>query len=287
MERTYPGGPLNQVPKHSHIGAMLEYVANRYQDKVFMRQPDGESITFADLRDGVDRVALGLLELDANPVAGILGDNGIGWAVAFLAVLRCGGIAVPIDRELPSPEVNTILHYAGAKVLFLSSRLSPAVSEHAGGHGRKIHRIALDGGDAGADAWDMEALARSGASSPLSLPEDPGLDSPAVISYTSGTMGQAKGVVLSARNLLSDLRGMLQAVGLRHDEVFLSVLPMHHMYECVCGFLCPLSHGCTVVICRGLRYIAEDLAAAGATLMLGVPLLWESMYRRVMEAWEF
>jgi len=129
----------------------------------------------------------------------------------------------------------------------------------------------------------LESLLDAGASSEARFPLVNGGDDIALISYTSGTMGAAKGVVLSHRNILSDLRQMLQAVGLVHDEVFLSVLPMHHMYECVCGFLCPLCHGCTIYFCRGLRYVAEDLADAHATLILGVPLLWENMYRKIQD----
>ena len=283
MERNYPGGPLNEVPEYTGIGSMLDAVAELYGGRVFMSEPDGRSITYSALREKVQKVARGLLELEEKPVVGVLGDNGIDWAVSFLAALRCGGVAVPVDRELPMGEVHTILHYADVNVFAFHSRFAEDVADHLVRHGDCIRRVVM-GGPAGEGMETLPALEEKGAASGMPLPSGTEVDKPAVISYTSGTMGQAKGVVLTQRNLLSDLRGMLQAVGLRHDEVFLSVLPMHHMYECVCGFLCPLSHGCSVVVARGLRHIAEDLASSRATLMLGVPLLWESMYRRIMES---
>jgi len=283
VERNYPGGPLNEVPEYTGIGSMLDAVAELYGGRVFMSEPDGRSITYSALREKVQKVARGLLELEEKPVVGVLGDNGIDWAVSFLAALRCGGVAVPVDRELPMGEVHTILHYADVNVFAFHSRFAEDVADHLVRHGDCIRRVVM-GGPAGEGMETLPALEEKGAASGMPLPSSTGADEPAVISYTSGTMGQAKGVVLTQRNLLSDLRGMLQAVGLRHDEVFLSVLPMHHMYECVCGFLCPLSHGCSVVVARGLRHIAEDLASSRATLMLGVPLLWESMYRRIMES---
>jgi len=283
VERNYPGGPLNEVPEYTGIGSMLDAVAELYGGRVFMSEPDGRSITYSALREKVQKVARGLLELEEKPVVGVLGDNGIDWAVSFLAALRCGGVAVPVDRELPMGEVHTILHYADVNVFAFHSRFAEDVADHLVRHGDCIRRVVM-GGPAGEGMETLPALEEKGAASGMPLPSGTEVDKPAVISYTSGTMGQAKGVVLTQRNLLSDLRGMLQAVGLRHDEVFLSVLPMHHMYECVCGFLCPLSHGCSVVVARGLRHIAEDLASSRATLMLGVPLLWESMYRRIMES---
>jgi len=283
VERNYPGGPLNEVPEYTGIGSMLDAVAELYGGRVFMSEPDGRSITYSALREKVQKVARGLLELEEKPVVGVLGDNGIDWAVSFLAALRCGGVAVPVDRELPMGEVHTILHYADVNVFAFHSRFAEDVADHLVRHGDCIRRVVM-GGPAGEGMETLPALEEKGAASGIPLPSGTEVEKPAVISYTSGTMGQAKGVVLTQRNLLSDLRGMLQAVGLRHDEVFLSVLPMHHMYECVCGFLCPLSHGCSVVVARGLRHIAEDLASSRATLMLGVPLLWESMYRRIMES---
>jgi len=283
VERNYPGGRLNEVPEYTSIGSMLDTVAELYGGRVFMREADGRSITYAALREKVQKVARGLLELEKRPVVGVLGDNGIDWAVSFLAALRCGGVAVPVDRELPMGEIHTILHYADVNVFAFHSRFAEDVTQHLRRHGDCIRQVVMSG-PPGEGMDTLPALEEKGAASEIPLPSSTGADEPAVISYTSGTMGQAKGVVLTQRNLLSDLRGMLQAVGLRHDEVFLSVLPMHHMYECVCGFLCPLSHGCSVVVARGLRHIAEDLASSRATLMLGVPLLWESMYRRIMES---
>ena len=280
MGRDFPGGPLNPVPRYRSIGDMLDSSAQKWAGRVFMRQSDGVEISFVGLRDRVETVARGLLELQDRPVVGVLGDNGIDWATAFLAALRCGGVAVPIDRELPMAEVHTILHYAGANVLAYSARFAEDVEDRIRPHADCIEPVVMDGAAGGVRTLDGLA----GEDGRLPTPAETDTDAPAVISYTSGTMGRAKGVVLSQRNLLSDLRGMLQAVALRHDEVFLSVLPSHHMYECVCGFLCPLSHGCSVVVSRGLRHIAEDLAEARATLMLGVPLLWESMYRRIMDS---
>ncbi|MBN1433143.1 AMP-binding protein, partial [Candidatus Fermentibacterales bacterium] len=144
-----------------------------------------------------------------------------------------------------------------------------------------VRLVRGNGGVAGAGPVPMEELEAIGRGRPL--PDPPGPEDIAAICYTSGTMGRAKGVVLTHSNICSVINQMLRLVDLRRDDVFLSVLPVHHTYECTCGLLAPMHMQATVAFCRGLRHVAEDLAGSGATVMLGVPLLWESMYRRVID----
>ncbi len=261
---------------------MLAGSVSTYGSKPFLRErtADGSwnSLSFDEFGRNVDSLARALLQHQEKPVVGIAGSNSAAWVTVMLATLRAGGISVPIDRELPVSEMHAILHYSGANMFFfdpaITSEVAAAMPERSEGL-FTLRRSSETG------LSSMEDLISSGAASSAALPSPAGGDDIAVISYTSGTMGAAKGVVLSHANILSDLRQMLQSVGLQHDEVFLSVLPLHHMYECVCGMLCPLCHGCTVYFCRGLRHVADDLASARATLILGVPLLWENMYRKI------
>lgn len=282
---TYPGGPLREVRRFGSVPAMLDASAEKWGDRVFMREtaPDGGTVevTFSRIREMAESFAMGLLELGERPVVALTGRNGIQWAVAFLGTLKAGGVAVPIDRELPPADISAIIHYSEAGVFVFDGAFQDEVKGLAGtGKTRcEAHFVMNCPGDPLFPT--IEQLMERGSCRPGPLPAGSDTDDPAVISYTSGTMGSAKGVVLSHGNILSDIQMMLSSALIGNDEVFLSVLPFHHMYECVCGFLCPLQHGCTVVISRGLRCIAEDLSANGITIMLGVPLLWEGMYRRI------
>ncbi|HNU75731.1 MAG TPA: AMP-binding protein, partial [Deltaproteobacteria bacterium] len=219
------------------------------------------------------------ISISERPVVGLTGSNSVAWATVFMATLRAGGIIVPIDKELPAAEIHTILHYSGASMLFHDAQMPQDLQASIQSKQVRVFQMRSQSKSGNS----LESLLEAGASSDAAFPLVNGGDDIALISYTSGTMGAAKGVMLSHRNILSDLRQMLQAVALVHDEVFLSVLPMHHMYECVCGFLCPICHGCTIYFCRGLRHVAEDLLDTRATVILGVPLLWENMYRRIQE----
>lgn len=245
---------------------------------------DGKAVdvSFQHIREMAEAFARGLLELGEKPVVAVTGRNGIHWAVAFLGTLKAGGVVVPIDKELSPADISAIIHYSGAGIFVFDGTFQEAVQGlvRAGKAHCRSHFV-MNCGDKPLFTT-IEQLIEKGNGSTRVLPADTDSTDVAVISYTSGTMGAAKGVVLAHGNILSDIQMMLSSAYIENDEVFLSVLPFHHMYECVCGFLCPLQHGCTVVISRGLRYILDDLSQHGITLMLGVPLLWEGMYRRII-----
>ena len=104
----------------------------------------------------------------------------------------------------------------------------------------------------------------------------------AVIIFTSGTLGRAKGVMLSQKNLASNLMDMVSLFGgIFPEDKFLSILPMHHTYECTCGMLCPLFSGASVHYARSLKTIVEDLQKSKATILLGIPLLYDKMFKAI------
>jgi long-chain acyl-CoA synthetase len=106
----------------------------------------------------------------------------------------------------------------------------------------------------------------------------------AAILFTSGSLGKAKGVMLSQFNIASNISAMSAAVRVYPEDRFLSVLPIHHAYECTCGFLCPLYNGASVSYARSLKTVVDDLKSSKATMLLAVPLLYDKMFRRIMKA---
>jgi long-chain acyl-CoA synthetase len=260
-------------------------VAEKLPKKIAFSEPDStgnyHSITYRDLRRKVDAIARAILEMCEKPVVGITGNNSIAWAVTYLATLRAGGIVVPIDRELPVPEMLTILHYSGANMMFFDERYAEDLADKL--PGRNIKMVAMNTPHRGGIPTHDD-LIRNGLESAVVLPDTWNCDVPASICYTSGTTGQAKGVMLSQNNLLANIRQMEHVIDMQDDDVFLSILPVHHTFECTCGFLFPLTCGASIYICRGIRYIAEDMINSRATILLAVPLLWEAMYRKIYNA---
>ncbi|PIE52219.1 AMP-dependent synthetase [Candidatus Fermentibacteria bacterium] len=287
-KKDYPGGPLRNIKRYTAIPLMLEASALKYDTRAFMRERsmDGKvrEVSFHEIMELAHDFARGLIDsAGSSPIVAVSGKNCIDWAVTFLGTLCAGGIVVPIDRELPAADISGILHYSGATVFVFDSSMEEELSDHIHSGKSACSRHFVMNGTGSGRFSSFDLIVSAGRGSPAELPQPQNQSDTAVISYTSGTMGAAKGVVLSHGNILSDLQMMLASVYIASDEVFLSVLPFHHMYECVCGFLCPLQHGCTVAISRGLRDILEDLSLNNVTMVLGVPLLWEGMYRRIME----
>ena len=282
MNRTIPGGPLNPSPELASIPEMIHRTASRLPDRVAVREPAElgkfRSINYAQLSNNMDWLARGILEMQSKPVAGIVGGNSISWYTAYLAVHRAGGIAVPIDPALPEADMHTILHYSGANMLFHDA-------DYAGWFDglKDITQITMNAGF-NDSLTGLSSVLRKGRLSKVELPSAYDIHKPAVISYTSGTTGLAKGVVHSQNSILSDLRQTVNFILLDEKDIFLSVLPVHHMYEGTCGFLLPFAMGAEIAIAHGLRYVVDDLAATRASVLIAVPLLWETMYRRIMDS---
>ena len=105
-----------------------------------------------------------------------------------------------------------------------------------------------------------------------------------VLIFTSGTTSNSKGVMICNRNLAENINAITAYVRLYPSDRLFSVLPLHHTYESTIGFLYPLSQGASVAICEGLRYILPDMKESSPTAMLGVPLLIETLYKKIMES---
>jgi len=279
--------PLFEVPKIATYADLLATPQARCGDKVALEDLTPTPIprvTFAELLDLVGRFgrALRRLGLAERDHVAILAENRVQWGIAYLAAVTANLVAVPIDKSLQENEIVTILHASNAKAVVYSETTRDTVLTLA--HAARDIRFLVD-----MDLAEREGKAHSMAAMIAAEPPAAGFaatdpEAVAVIVYTSGSMGRAKGVMLSQRNVTANLEGMLSMIELYPEDRFLSVLPLHHTYECTCGFLCPLLAGASVHYARSLKTVVEDLQRVRATILLAVPLLYEKMYRRVQAA---
>lgn len=269
---------------------ILRNNSDRFGDATCMKRFDGErfvDISYKQFADKALRIGRGLLALglsDGDKV-GILSENRPEWGASYLGVLSAGCINVPLDALLKMSGWSHILRDSQARALIVSRSLIPEFELVFGDLPDLEFLICMD--DPGPDSMAiyLDELEAKGEHYQGELP-DPGPSDLAAIIYTSGTTGQAKGVMLTHRNIVSDIEGVLQMIELRSDDNFLSVLPIHHTFECTGGFLTPFVGGACVTYARGLasKLIVEDIRNNKATVLLGVPLLFEKMHAGLMKA---
>jgi long-chain acyl-CoA synthetase len=239
-----------------------------------------EKISFREFGQDVLALSAQLSEkgLQGRRVA-VIGDNSYQWVLAYFATLFIGSVVVPLDRELLKPEILNLLGTAKCEAVFYDKKYEEAVRESGLAHAflmRKYYRN--DGG--AARALD---LGRAPAPAQLQAARDfvPDPGALACIMFTSGTTGEAKGVMHSHYTLGKNVLDIHEALGFKNTDSTVSILPMHHCFESRMGIAAELSQGVRIAIGDGLKYIYRNVEEAEATILLCVPLLLESVHRRI------
>ncbi len=213
----------------------------------------------------------------------LLAENGAEWAITYLAVTAAGAAIVPLDTQLRENEIRNLVLHSESSFLVVSRSLADAFSGDIELPGVRVISI---GAGAARNGYPFEDALAEGAR--LIAAGDRRFherraavrpDDIAAICYTSGTMGQPKGVVLLHRNIASDVESCAGRIPFNGNDVFLCILPLFHTYATTTNLLAPLSVGASVFFGRSLksRDIRDDIAREGVTVLLGVPLLFERM----------
>lgn len=207
-----------------------------------------------------------------------------------MAILCGVGIAVPTDRELPINELENVIKRSRATAIIYSSRKADDIKKIRENIPNVEYFIemksdkVLDGKDVGIKHLVEigKNIIKSGNDSFSKIEIEP--DEFKVLIFTSGTTSNSKGVMISNRNLAENINAVTAYVRLYPTDMLFSVLPLHHTYESTIGFLYPISQGAGIAVCQGLRYIVSDLQEAKPTAILVVPLLVETIYKKINES---
>ncbi len=276
------------------LDAFAETVA-RVPSREFVRHHDGSgfvAVTYADFARQVARLARGLigLGLAAGDRVAIVSENRIEWALADYAAMSVGAVTAPLYPTLPPSQIAYILQDCEARAVVVStSEQAAKVAEILPDCPTVEHVIAMEadavddlptavtfdslgeGSDAG---HDDELVARRQAM---------GADDTVTLIYTSGTTGNPKGVILSHRNFLSNVASGLAVLRITQEDLFLSFLPLCHVFERMAGHYLPMVAGACVAYSRGLRYLVDELREVSPTVMACVPRFYESLQERVLK----
>jgi long-chain acyl-CoA synthetase len=215
----------------------------------------------------------------------LLGETRYEWYLSYLATVTGFGVVVPLDKELPDGELQSLLERSEADILIYSQSKKRSVDNIRPNLDGVTTFICMDPTEEDLYIWDLiekgQAIRDSGDLSFDDAPID--REKMGILLFTSGTTAKSKAVMLSHKNICKNLMAMCSMLYIDEKDVFLSVLPIHHTYECTCGFLCQFYRGCTVAVCDGLRYIVQNLKESKASMILVVPLMLEMFYKRIIK----
>lgn len=262
-------------PIFTTLTELYNFSTSRYSRRTASEFADGSSrYTYAQFKDSCDNISriLSNFGIGATDKVAILSENMPNWSVAFFAITAFGRIAVPMLADLSHDEVENILAHSEAKAIFISKKQLGKLGEATV---KKLNLVI--------DIEDFSFIKATGESytcdGKVSVPTP--LDIAAIL-YTSGTTGNAKGVMLSHRNFCFNVLSSWYSFRIRRKDVFLSILPMAHTYELSIGMLYPFAMGARVAYLQKVptpTILISTLKHIRPTAMLSVPLIIEKIYK--------
>lgn len=278
------------------IKNILETSAELYGDKpLFLQKFDKnkpfQEISYSKVLADVNALGTALIELGLKGKhIGVIGKNCYEWAESYLAVVGGTGVVVPLDKELnedelaqltASGELSAVItmdkHYDIFKRIkdrddnILEFVINVGMHSHEKENKGLLswHKLREHGYEL-VEAGDRNFIDAEIINTDM-----------AIILFTSGTTGTSKGVMLNNKNICSNVMVAQTFLNIEVGDVFFSVLPIHHTYECTCTFIESMYCGATMAFCQGLKHIVKDLQEVKPHLMLAVPLIYENFYSKI------
>lgn len=258
------------------LSRLYEYATTAHADRQFTQFYDTKEggYTYSGFKDACDSISKLMAQygLGSGEKVAIFSQSMPNWSVAFFSAVSFGRIAIPILPDSSENEVNNIISHSGSRALFVSRRLFPKVSKEV------LSRMTLviDLDTLEPVKSDDTCFTCDGKSS-VPTPDDI-----ATIIYTSGTTGSAKGVVLSHRNLASNVITCYHSCPRGRRDRWLSLLPMAHTLEMTIGMLYPMFCGATIYYLQKPpvpALLLKAMKVVKPTTILSVPLIIEKIYK--------
>ena len=274
---------LNSIEKFSERPCILEKKEHKQEYTTITYEEYGKDVI------GLGTALINLLNLKDKRVI-IIGETQYGWYISYMAMLCGVGIAVPTDKELPLNELENIVRRSRALAIIYSPKKEEEINKLKEIEDLNIEYFIkmksdekIEGKDVGLEYLvDVgRKLVESGNHEFEKIEIAP--EEFKILFFTSGTTSKSKGVMLNNRNLAENINAVSSYVKIYPTDRLFSVLPLHHCYESTIGYLLPISTGASVAVCEGLKYIVPNLQESKPTAILTVPLLVESLYKKINE----
>ena len=289
---------IHKYMEFTDLKDMLKKSGEAYGDRtayVFKTEEEGKfrEISHKEFRNDINYLGTALINmgLKGKRVA-VISENRYEWGAAYLAVATGVGVIVPLDKALPDNEIESLMIRSEIEAIIYSNKYDTIMNHvKEQGNTKVKYFISMDLEKKENDIYSQKELMEDGKK----LIEegnreflDAKIDAEAmgIMLFTSGTTAMSKAVMLSHKNICANLMDIAAVIKLVPEDRMLSFLPLHHTFECTVGFLYPISKGCSIAFCEGIRHIADNVKEYQITAMISVPILFEGMYKKVMKSIE-
>ncbi|MCI8641385.1 MAG: AMP-binding protein [Clostridia bacterium] len=269
---------------------MLKKSGEKYSEKIAYKIKEKEGkykeITHKQVRETIDSLGTALIDMGLkNKRIAVIGKNSYEWEISYLSIVCGTGIVVPLDKSLPENELKSLIERSEVEAIFYNEKYEKVLKEIKKEQiGKLKYLISMDKEENEEEIYSQKQLIETGKK----LIEegnksfiDAKIDNEemSIMLFTSGTTAKSKIVALSHKNLSSNLMAIASILDVDCNDVFLSFLPLHHVFECTVGFLYALYIGAETCFCEGVKHIIEDLKEYKASVMASVPAIYERIYK--------
>lgn len=290
--------PIHDFVKYTDIRDMLEKSGELYGDRpayIFKSGEEGKfrEITHNEFRNDVKALGTKFVNMGLKDKRiAVISENRYEWGIVYLAVVTGTGVIVPLDKSLPENEIENLIIRSEVEAVVYSKKYNNIMDKIKNENNTKVkYFISMDLEKEENGVYSQYELINQGKK----LLEDGNrefLDAKidtekmSIMLFTSGTTAMSKAVMLSHKNICANLMDITSVIKINENDRFLSFLPLHHTFECTVGFLYPISKGGSIAFCEGIRHIADNIKEYQITAMISVPILFESMYKKVIKSIE-
>ena len=262
---------------------MLKKSGEKYGEKIaykIRQENEYKEITHSEVRKMVDGLGTKLIDMGLKDKRiAVIGENRYEWEIAYLSIVCGTGTVVPLDKSLPENELESLIERSKAEAIICSQKYVEILKKTKL---KYIISMDLENDNDGIISQkrlisEGIQLVKSGDTSFTNAKIDN--EKMSIMLFTSGTTSISKAVALSHKNICSNLMDISSILDVNSSDVFLSFLPLHHVFECTVGFLFSLYVGAETVFCDGIRHIPENLAEYKVSVMASVPAIYERLFK--------
>ena len=282
--------------KFTDLKDMLKQTGEVYGNRpayIFKDNGSMKTISHKEFRDEINALGTVLINMGLKDKRiAVISENRYEWELSYLAIAAGVGVVVPLDKALPDNELESLILRSQVEAIFYSSKYDAIMNTLREKKNTNLkYFISMDLQENTNGIYSQKALLEKGKKlleegNKQYLDAKIDADKMGIMLFTSGTTAMSKAVMLSHKNLVTNVMDIIQRFDLTEEDRFLSFLPLHHVFECTVGFLYPISIGGSIAFCEGVKHMAENIKEFEITAMISVPAVFDIIYRKVMKTIE-